>query len=136
MTFKQKILTCAVFAVSVLGLSALQPATTSYAAGTECGDVKTAIIKCDKKYKSDSTKVETNPIWGILIMAIKIMSVGVGILAVGGLVWGGILYASAGDKADQVKQAVTIITNVIIGLLLFVFLAAIVNFLIPGGVFQ
>ncbi|MDN5835465.1 MAG: hypothetical protein L0H36_02400 [bacterium] len=135
MTIKQKILTCAVFAVSILGLAAIQPATTSYAAA-ECGGVKTAIINCDKKYKKDATKVEENPVWGILIMTIKIMSVGVGILAVGGLVWGGILYASAGDRAEQVKQAITIITNVVIGLLLFVFLAAIVNFLVPGGVFQ
>lgn len=135
MTIKQKILTCAVFAVSILGLAAIQPATTSYAA--ECGGVKTSIISCDnKKYKAGDKDIEKNPVWGILIMTIKIMSVGVGILAVGGLVWGGILYASAGDKADQVKQAITIITNVVIGLLLFVFLAAIVNFLIPGGVFQ
>lgn len=138
MTFKQKILTFAVFTVSVLGLTALYPAPGSYAAAkeNECGGVKTSIIKCDKKYDAKSEKAEKNPIWGILIMAIKIMSVGVGILAVGGLVWGGILYASAADRADQVKQAITIITNVIIGLLLFVFLAAIVNFLIPGGVFQ
>ena len=134
MTFKQKILTLAIFTVGVLGLTAIQPATVSYAA--KCGDIETSIIKCDSKYKKDENSVEKNPIWAILIMTIKIMSVGVGILAVGGLVWGGILYASAADRADQVKQAITIITNVVIGLLLFVFLAAIVNFLVPGGVFQ
>lgn len=99
----------------------------------ECGEVKTSIISCDAD--NDSGNVEDNAIWKLLLITINIMTAGVGVLAVGGIVYGAILYTTAEDKADQVRKATDIITNVIIGLVTFSLMWAGLNFLIPGGVF-
>ena len=61
---------------------------------------------------------------------------GAGILAAIGLMVGGIMWTTAGDNANQVARARQIILNVVVGLLLYIFLFAITNFLIPGGIFS
>jgi hypothetical protein len=80
--------------------------------------------------------VDSNGVWGILKLAINIMTTGVGILAVGGIVYGSILYTSAGGSSEQTKKAMGIITNVVIGLVAYMLMYAITNFLIPGGLFS
>ena len=69
------------------------------------------------------------------MIALNILTAGVGIIAVGGIVYGAILYTTAEDKADQVKKATDIITNVVIGLVMFGLMYAGLNFIVPGGVF-
>jgi hypothetical protein len=101
--------------------------------GNDCGGVKTAIIKCDADNSGDLNK---NGIWALLLIVINVMTAGVGVLAVGGIVYGSILYTTAEDKADQVNKAVDIIRNVIIGLVSFALMWALLNFIIPGGVFS
>ncbi len=103
-------------------------------AGNDCGGVQTAIIKCPQN--NGSSNVEDNGIWGLLLLVLNIMTAGVGILAVGGIVYGAILYTTAEDRADQIKKATDIITNVVIGLVAFALMWAGLNFLIPGGVFS
>lgn len=73
---------------------------------------------------------------GIVKIIVLIVSVGVGIVAVGGLVYGAILYASAQDSQDQISKSIKVIRSVITGLLLYMFMVAIINFLVPGGVFS
>jgi hypothetical protein len=101
-------------------------------AGDDCGGVKTAIIKCNADNSGD---IEDNGIWALLLMVLNILTAGVGIIAVGGIVYGSILYTTAENKADQVKKATDIITNVVIGLILFALMWAGLNFIVPGGVF-
>lgn len=72
----------------------------------------------------------------MLKQIILIVSIGVGIVAVGGIVYGSLLYASARDNQAQTQKAITIISSVVIGLLLYVFMTAILNWLILGGVFS
>jgi len=102
--------------------------------GNDCGGVDTSIIKCDAT--NTGNKIENNGIWALLLIAINVMTAGVGVLAVGGIVYGSILYTTAEDKADQVNQAINIIRNVIIGLVAFALMWAVLNFIIPGGVFS
>lgn len=102
-------------------------------AGNDCGGVKTAIVKCDADNSGDLNK---NGIWALLLIVINVMTAGVGVLAVAGIVYGSILYTTAEDKADQVNKAVDIIRNVIIGLIAFALMWALLNFIIPGGVFS
>lgn len=102
-------------------------------AGSDCAGVKTAIIKCDATNETD--EVNDNGIWALLMMVLNILTAGVGIIAVGGIVYGAILYTTAEDKADQVKNATGIITNVVIGLILYAFMWVGLNFIVPGGVF-
>lgn len=99
---------------------------------TSCENLKTAIIKINCK---DDGTLQNNGIWQLLLLLINILTAGVGVLAVGGIVYGAILYTTAEDKADQVKKATDIITNVIIGLVLFALMWAGLNYLVPGGVF-
>lgn len=99
----------------------------------ECAGVETSIIDCPTKNKS--TKTEDNGVWQLLLIVINILTAGIGITAVGGIIYASVLYASAEDKSDQVNQAKDLITNVVIGLIMFAVMWSLLNFLIPGGVF-
>ncbi len=93
----------------------------------DCGGATTSVINCSGQGK--------DAIFDLLKIIIQIMTAGVGVSAVGATIFGAILYTSSADSPDKIKQAKTIWTNTVIGLLLFAFMVAITNFLIPGGVF-
>jgi len=99
-----------------------------------CGGAETSIIKCDED--NVDRKLSDNGIWGVLNMAISILTVGVGVAAVGGVVYGSVLYASAGSSTDQTKKAKGIIANVAMGAVAYALMYAVLNFIIPGGVFN
>lgn len=127
--------------VSILGIMTLigfggifLPATVQAATQPQCGGVPTSIISCDQRGGGSSQS--QNGIWGILLLVINIMTAGVGILAVAGIVYGSVMYASAGGSAEQVKKAREIITNVVIGIIAYILMYALLNFLIPGGLFK
>lgn len=94
-----------------------------------CGDTKTQLVACDK-----GTKTGLGAINGLITMTINILSVLVGTVAVAGLGYAAILYAGAQDNGNQVSEAKTIVRNIVIGLVLYVFTIAILNWLIPGGI--
>lgn len=108
--------------------TAQQMANAPGGSGKKCGEAEVNLISCEGQ--------GATAIGDILKQVLLIMSVGVGILAVGGIVFGAILYASAQDNAGQTQKAIQIITNTVIGLLLYIFMFAIVNWLVPGGVIQ
>ena len=101
---------------------------------TQCAGVETSIISCNSDGKSKD--VEKSGVWELLILTLNIMTAGVGILAVGGIVYGSVLYTSAGDKAEQTKKAIGIITNVVIGIIAYALMYLILQWLIPGGIFS
>lgn len=101
----------------------------------ECGGVETAIIDC-KQNSQDPKTVEETGVWGLLILIIDIMVAGVGVLALAGLIYGAVLYTSAGGSPEQVKKARAVFTNVIIGVIAFGGMYVLLNFIVPGGVFQ
>lgn len=131
MKIKQKIaitlcaITLGTGAVAVAGPAAL---------AAECGGAKTSIISCSQNAKNPRAVKDTG-IWGLLLLALNIMTAGVGILAVGGVVYASILYASSSDNAEQTKRAKDIIKNIAIGILGYIGMYILINFLIPGGVF-
>lgn len=103
----------------------------------KCGETDTAIIGeavCGD-VKKDGTG-QNSGIWAILILVLNILTAGVGIAAVGGIVYGAVLYSSAGDKQDQTKKAISTITNVVVGIIAYALMYLILNFLIPGGIFN
>lgn len=102
--------------------------------GSNCG-VATAIIKCPGDTDNTSSDVSKTGAGSLLVQAINIMTAGIGVLAVGGLVYGAVLYVSAADSAEQVKKARTIIINVVIGIVAYGLMYAILNYIIPGGLF-
>lgn len=133
MKIKQTVKTLIVAALLVV--SGFSLATTSDTYADTCGGVETSIIHCDQT-GGKSGGVENTGAWGILLVAINILTAGVGIAAVGGIVYGAILYTSAGGSPEQVKKAMGIITNVVIGVVAYALMFSGLNFIIPGGLFN
>ncbi len=97
---------------------------------TKCGqEARVNILACGESKSAAETMTS------LLRIAVIVLSFIVGIAAVGGLAWASVLYAKAQDNEGNVSEAKTLIRNVVIGLLLYVFLVALTNYLIPGGVF-
>lgn len=129
MKVKQTLLSLGIL-TAVVGTPILMPSV----ALADCGGAKTSIINCDAR--NDSGKVEDNAIWKLLLITLNIMIAGVGVLAVTGVVYGAVLYTTAADRPEQIKKAKETITNVVIGVLAFGLMYSLLNFLIPGGVFN
>lgn len=106
----------------------------SVSAAPSCGGVDTAIISCQGD--DGSNGAEGSGLWGLLLMAITILTAGVGVVALGGIVWGAVLYTSAGGNPEQVRKAKGIFMNVAIGVISFAGMYVLLNFIIPGGVFN
>ncbi len=88
--------------------------TTAFGFGT-CGQ-KSVSIRC------------------MFVEIIKFLSFVVGIAVVGGIAFGGITYATSQGNPAGTQKGITIIMNAIIGLVLFLLMFALLQFLIPGGV--
>lgn len=74
-------------------------------------------------------------VWNLLAIVVNFMAAGVGVAVLIGIIFGAFLYASAGGNADQTKRGIGYVRNAVIALVLFIFMYAIINFLIPGGLF-
>lgn len=83
----------------------------------------------------ESGNVEQNPIYIYLRYILIFLAGGVGIAVVGGIVYGSYMYITARSSAAQTEKGQNIIINSVIGLLMFIFMYAILQFIIPGGIF-
>lgn len=70
----------------------------------------------------------------LAVEVLRFLSVGVGIAVVGGVIAGGIVYSTSEGNPAKAQKGVTIISNAILGLILYLLMFAILHFLIPGGV--
>ena len=100
---------------------------SSSSSSGECGGTQTHLISCDGEQGVEA-------IGEVIRILVIVMSILIGIVATGGLAYAGILYASARDNKEKVSEAMGVVRNVVIGLLLYVFTIAIINWLIPGSV--
>jgi len=108
------------------------PAQSTGGGGTSgkdgaCG-VDTVILQC--------SGAGENPIIRAFVEIFNFLAVGVGILTVLGIILGGIKYITANGNSSQAEQGITIIVNAVIGLLLFIFMFSLINWLVPGGLFS
>ena len=94
--------------------------------GKNCGQAETVLITCSGS--------GVGAIGDILRIVITVLSVLIGVAAVGGLAWASVIYAKAEDSEGNTKEAKELIRNIVIGLLLYGFMVAIINWLVPGGV--
>jgi len=103
--------------------------TGSLEGGTkQCGQASTNIIGCG----SDQGATALSNVLRIFVI---VLTFGVGIAAVASIAYSAIRYAGARDNQSDVSLARERIRNVVIGLLLYGFLIAIANWLVPGGIF-
>ena len=76
-----------------------------------------------------------NQIMSVLGQILNWLAMGVSVAVLIGIVYGAVMYASAGGNEAQTKKAIGIIRNAIIALILYFAMWAILQYLIPGGVF-
>lgn len=95
-----------------------------------CGQAKTNLINCD-------TDARGGDVLGtVLKFGVQTLTVLVGIAAVGGIAWEALQYARAEDNQGTVSKARERIRDIVIGLIIYGFMIAIINWLVPGGVIQ
>ena len=115
-----------IFIATVIAGSIFIP-KVALAAGS-CGGAETSVISCEGE--------GSTAIINIIKQVIKILTAGVGVAAFGAVVYGAFLYTTSEGSPDKVKKAREVWMNTVIGLLMFAFMVAITNFIIPGGVFN
>jgi hypothetical protein len=123
MTKRNIIASILITTVVIAGIVVAQPALAASCAGAD-----TSVISCDGE--------GSTALINIVKQVIQILTAGVGVAAVGAVIFGAVLYTTSEGSPDKVKKAREIWTNTVIGLLMFAFMVAITNFIIPGGVFN
>lgn len=78
----------------------------------------------------------SNPIIDMFITIFNWASAAVVLAIIGGVVYGAILYSSSGGNKGRAEQGIGVIRNAIIALILYVGMFSIINFLVPGGLFN
>jgi len=78
---------------------------------------------------------ELNPILDIAFALFRFLSAGVGLVVIGSIIIAGIQYSASRGNPQATQAAIKRITNAIIGLLIYIFAFAILNFIVPGGLF-
>ena len=97
----------------------------------DCGTIKTSVIDC-----SGTGDTTGSPIVSVLVVGIQILTALVGVAAIAAFVYAGIMYSSASGNASQTAKSKEIIRNTLIGLVLFAAMVLVLNWLIPGGLFD
>ena len=73
-------------------------------------------------------------IYAILRLIVTILTYGLGVAATIGVVISGVMYLTAKDSPDKVAAAKKRLIEVVLGLVAWAMMAAVLNWLIPGGV--
>ena len=102
----------------------------------KCGDINTYFNFGDLCKGNSDKGGSDNPIYGILITTVNILAGLVSLAVVGGILYGAFLYTTARDNSQQTQKGIQVITDAVIALILFFLLYAVINFLVPGGLFS
>lgn len=107
-----------------------QTEPTDKCTGDNIGTDKcSAVVKggdCKSLSKCDLMETYVNPL-------IKVLAALVGVVVVISIIIGGIQYSSSAGDPQAAQAAQKRIRNAIIALVVFIFLYALLNFLVPGG---
>lgn len=78
---------------------------------------------------------ELNPILDVAFALFRFLSAGVGLVVIGSIIIAGIQYSASRGNPQATGAAIKRITNALVGLLIYIFAFAILNFIVPGGLF-
>jgi hypothetical protein len=93
----------------------------------DCGEVKVNLLAC-------GTEGGNVALQNLLKIGVIVLSMLVGAAALGGLAYASMQYARGSDNQQVVTEAKDRIRNIVIGLMLYGFIIAIINWLVPGGI--
>ncbi len=85
--------------------------------------------------RGDAYPGQLNPILDIAFAILRFLSTGVGLIVIGSIIVAGIQYSASRGNPQATEAAIKRITSSLIGLLIFIFMFAFLNFIIPGGMF-
>lgn len=115
-----------------------ETSTSTGTDGKQCGRGESAVVlsisigcRGDDWPGVDSV----NPIIDMVLAVVRFLSLGVGVVVVGSIIWAGIQYSTSRGDPQAVSASINRVTNSFIALLLYIFIFAIANFLVPGGMF-
>ena len=94
-----------------------------------CSGADTVILEC-----GDDNKGATG-FCHILDILKEVLTIGIGILGVIGILFVGVQYLTAGGNEEKVRKSKKRMFHIIIGLVFYVLMVALANFLLPGGTF-
>ncbi|GHU07579.1 hypothetical protein FACS189431_2370 [Alphaproteobacteria bacterium] len=72
----------------------------------------------------------------VIIQIFNWLAIGVSIIVVLMVIVGAIRYMTAGGNQEGAKKGIAMIRNAIIALVLYMVMWALLNFLVPGGIFS
>lgn len=107
--------------------SGSSPSTPTVPSVTPLGDPQAKGGNCASATNCDLMSKYINP-------AIRLLSALVGIAVTISIIYGGIEYSSSGGDPQKAAAGKSRIVNALIALLAYLFLGAILNFIIPGGI--
>jgi hypothetical protein len=96
------------------------------------GPILTGLFSCNNA----SPNIENQCIYRFTIAIFNLLAAGVGIAVIAGIIYGSIVYGTSGGAPQRSQQGVTIITNALIGLLAYFLMWSLINWLVPGGLFN
>ena len=95
--------------------------------------VSTSIIGEGGQYCDENG--DGSGVYKLLNIVVNVLTMGVGVLGVLGITIAGIQYATSGGNEQQMAKAKKRILEVVLGLVVFGVMWAVLQFIIPGGVF-
>ncbi len=120
--------------MSAAGVSLTSSSFTTFGAeGVNCAILPQGLCTAATK-PPEGSKVEGTGIFLLLEFVLQVMTALVGIAAVGTLIYAGVLYSSAGGSNEQVAKSKRLITDTVIGIVVYALMFFALNWLIPGGV--
>lgn len=119
--------------LTMLTTSPVALAASSGSSGS-CSSSTSTTSGTQTKAQKINSDLKKNPIICDLRMIVNFLSAGVGVVVVGMIMLGGIQYSIAGDNPQKVTDAKKRISNALIALVIYLFIFAFVQWLIPGGI--
>lgn len=83
---------------------------------------------------SQNGGIDDNPIINLLRIVLKVATAGVGLVVAAMIVVAGIQYSTSQGNPQRTVAAKQRLINALIGLLMFIFATAILNYVVPGGI--
>lgn len=78
---------------------------------------------------------DINPIIDMAFALFRFLSAGVGLVLIASIIYAGIQYSASRGNPQAVEASIKRITSTVIALLLYMFMFALANYLVPGGLF-
>lgn len=129
-------LTVGVMPVAAAGTANTSVTTGSTANATNCpggeGDSATTSFQFNGKGGSNGKVCISDLVTEVMHFLTGLA----GIAVVVGIMMGGIKISTAQGNAGQLEQGIGMIVNSVVGLILYILMFAIINFMVPGGILR